>query len=91
MSGLFSLFESTHVMPDPEQLNRMEAKLNLILDHLGLEFIDPSTSAGLSDEVRARAEQPRKRIDAIKLHRVQTGVGLKGAKQAVDAYLVQRR
>jgi ribosomal protein L7/L12 len=33
------------------------------------------------------ADDPAKKISAIKLHRQQTGVGLKEAKDAVEAYI----
>ncbi len=71
------------------RLRRIEAKLDLILKNLGLEFQDPAT-AGLSPEVKALADDPAKKIEAIKLHREQTGAGLKEAKDAVEAYIAGR-
>jgi ribosomal protein L7/L12 len=41
----------------------------------------------LSDEVRRLARDPGNKILAIKLHREQTGLGLKEAKDAVEAYM----
>ena len=66
---------------------RLERKLNLILKHLGIEDVGPTNVAGLSEEVRMLADDPSKKIPAIKLHREQTGVGLKEAKDAVEAYM----
>jgi hypothetical protein len=72
---------------DVARLRRLEAKLDLILKHLGLEYKDPVTPGGLSEEVKALADDPAKKIAAIKLHREQTGLGLKAAKDAVESYI----
>lgn len=66
---------------------RLEKKLDLILKHLGIEDVGPTNVGGLSVEVRTLADDPAKKIQAIKLHREQTGVGLKEAKDAVEAYM----
>ncbi len=72
------------------RLRRVEAKLDMILRHLELEYTDPATSEGLSPEVKTLADDPTQKIAAIKLHREQTGLGLKEAKDAVDAYMARR-
>lgn len=46
-------------------------------------FAAPTSFGGVSPEVRDLARRGRK-IEAIKLHREQTGVGLKDAKDAVE-------
>jgi ribosomal protein L7/L12 len=71
------------------RLARVERKLDLLLRHMQVEVPDPTTPAGLSDEVRRLADAGRK-IEAIKLHREQTGVGLRAAKDAVEAYRSSR-
>jgi hypothetical protein len=76
---------------DRERLRRLESKVDLILQHMGLEFHDPATPAGLSEEVKALLNDPTQKINAIALHRRQTGVGLKAAKEAVEAYIESRR
>jgi hypothetical protein len=68
------------------QLDRIERKLNLILEHLGLAHDDPDDHWGLSSEERALAAAGQK-IPAIKAYRNRTGAGLKEAKDAVDAFL----
>ncbi len=73
--------------PDAYRLLRVERKLDLLLKHLGIEYADPATPGGLSEEVRRLADTPLTKIQAIKLHRDQTGVGLKEAKDAVEAYM----
>lgn len=78
----------SHMRPsDAIRIRRIEAKLDLILSELKLEYVDPATPAGLSNEVKALADDPAQKIAAIKLHRDQTGLGLKEAKDAVEAYI----
>jgi hypothetical protein len=75
---------------DAARLRRLEAKIDLILRHLNLEYQEPTTAAGLSNEVKALADDPAQKIQAIKLHREQTGLTLKEAKDAVEAYVAGR-
>ena len=72
---------------DVARLRRLEAKMDLILKHLGLEYKDPATPGGLSEKVKVLADDPARKIEAIKLHREQTGLGLKEAKEAVESYI----
>ena len=74
---------------DQARLNRLEKKLDLLLKHFQIEGTSLVDSEGLSDEVRQLADAGKK-IEAIKLHREQTGLGLKEAKDAVDVYLDRR-
>ncbi|MEY9992852.1 ribosomal protein L7/L12 [Streptomyces sp. V4I8] len=57
---------------------RVERKLDLVIDHLGLNAQDPRMG-----EVEALVRNDKK-IQAIKVYREITGVGLKEAKDAVD-------
>lgn len=70
---------------DVARLRRVESKLDLILQNLGIPWQEPDPAAGLSAEVRTLVEQGRK-IEAIKVHRELTGLGLRDAKLAVDQY-----
>ena len=84
-----AIARSSHVRFRPGDRARerqIEAKLDLILGNLGIPVPDPGAASGLSAGVRQLAEDGRK-IDAIKLHREETGVGLKEAKDAIEAYL----
>ncbi|MCX5195960.1 hypothetical protein OOK31_19025 [Streptomyces sp. NBC_00249] len=63
-----------------DRADRLERRLGLLLDHLGVEEPEP---AGL-DEVRALMRDGRT-ISAIKVYRGITGVGLAEAKRAVEA------
>ena len=58
--------------------SRLERKLDLILKHLGL---DPNQ--GLDEKIVELVKSGQK-IQAIKLYREQTGVGLKEAKDYVE-------
>ncbi len=61
------------------RLGRLERKVDLILKHLGL---DPNQ--GVNVEVLELMKAGQK-IQAIKLYREQTGVGLKAAKDYVES------
>ena len=63
------------------RIQEVERKLNLALTHLG---IDPAARIAPSSHVMNLAADPRKRIEAIKAYRVQTGAGLKEAMEVVD-------
>ena len=66
---------------DRQRIARLERKIDLVLAHLGIE--DRAHAAALS-EVKRLAHSGQK-IDAIKMYREATGVGLKEAKDAVEA------
>ena len=68
------------------QLRRLESKVDAIIHHLGIEYPDQSIVDGLSAKVRQLADEGDK-IPAIWAHREDTGVGLKEAKAAVEAYI----
>ena len=59
--------------------NRLERKVDLILKHLG---IDPNR--GVDEKIMELMKSSQK-IEAIKLYREQTGVGLKEAKDYVES------
>jgi hypothetical protein len=68
-------------------LHRVEHRLNLLLRHFN---IDPAPGSPLSDRVRALADDPARKIEAIKVYREETGAGLAEAKAAVEAYINRR-
>ncbi|GGX13123.1 hypothetical protein GCM10010297_38290 [Streptomyces malachitofuscus] len=67
-----------HLSRADRRAARIERKLDLVLDHLGLHDEVP----GL-DEVRTLVHEG-KQVQAIKLYRENTGADLLEAKQAVD-------
>lgn len=62
------------------RIARLDRKVNLLLDHLGIEEF----GAAELEAVAALVRQGKK-IEAIKLHRQITGSDLKEAKEAVEA------
>jgi ribosomal protein L7/L12 len=79
--GLFSV-GGPDLGPLIHRLRIVERKLDLVLEHLGIESRDPPASA-LDQQVIDLVRSGRK-IEAIKLYREQTGAGLKDAKDAVE-------
>jgi ribosomal protein L7/L12 len=85
-SAAYASFRPT----DAARLARLEQKIDAILRHLNIEYVDPASPEGLSEEVQKLANDPAMKIQAIKLHREQTGLSLKEAKDAVEAYMSRR-
>ena len=76
----FDLLRGSDRSADSGHIFRIEKKLDLILNHLGLEY-QPFT-----EEVRQAADTGNK-ILAIKLYRQETGAGLAQAKEDVEQYM----
>ncbi len=86
---LFGAIRPALIMRQPSEwyrLRRLEQKVDLILKHLGIEYHDTIGDL-LSEKVKALADDPAQKIAAIKLHREETGCGLREAKEAIEAYL----
>lgn len=79
------LFRLSAVEQRLATLSRMNVKLDALLKHAGIEF-DPY--ADVAPEIVQALDQGKK-IEAIKLYRAATGVGLKEAKEFVEE--LQRR
>lgn len=60
-------------------------KLDAIIKHLNIQMPAIRQPGALSDDVQKLLLADR-RIDAIKAYRVETGAGLKEAREAVDGY-----
>ena len=69
------------------RLQNIERKLNALLRHHG---VDPTQGLPLSDRVKQLAADPARKIEAIKVYREETGVGLAEAKDAVEAFINRR-
>jgi ribosomal protein L7/L12 len=67
-----------------QRLARTERKLNALLRHFGIE---PNQGPPLSDRVKELARDPEQKIAAIKVYREETGVSLREAKEAVEAFM----
>lgn len=66
---------------------RLERKINALLQHHG---VDPTLGMQMSDRVKQLADDPSRTIEAIKVYREETGVGLAEAKRAVEAYIYRQ-
>lgn len=66
------------------RVGRIERKLNALLRHHG---VDPTQGLPLSDRVKQLADDPARKIEAIKVYREETGAWLAEAKEAVEAYI----
>jgi hypothetical protein len=71
---------------DRARIKRLEDKLDLVLKHLGLDFVS-ATRTGWQEI----ASDSNRKIEAIKAYREETGAGLADAKRAVEDYMEGRR
>ena len=65
------------------RIRRLEAQVALLSEKLGVPFEEIGADSGIPQEVVALAQSGNK-IQAIKLYRELTGVGLAEAKDVVD-------
>lgn len=84
-TAAYSMFKPS----DRVRLRRLEAKVDLLLKSLNLEY-QPSTSSGLSEEVMALADDPETRLRAIRLYQEQTGAGFTEARVTIEDYIAGR-
>ena len=80
------VWPGTEQKDSASRLKRLEAKVDLLLEQAGLEF-NPLENG--QEEVLELLQQGQK-IQAIKLYREITGVGLKEAKDEVEEMARQR-
>jgi ribosomal protein L7/L12 len=66
-----------------DKLQRVEQKLDLILAHLGIDYVPPSKASW-----QELADDPKQKINAIRAYREEHGVGLAEAKKAVEDYIL---
>jgi ribosomal protein L7/L12 len=76
---LLSMARNSSSVANGSKTSRLERKVDLILKHLGL---DPNQGV---DEKIMELMKAGQKIEAIKLYREQTGVGLKEAKDYVES------
>ena len=75
------------VVPMAKRLERTERKLNALLRHFGIDATQGTAPSDLSDRVKEIARNPKRKIEAIKVYREETGAGLAEAKEAVEAFI----
>jgi ribosomal protein L7/L12 len=69
------------------RMDRLERKIDAIMRHLQ---VDLTQGRPMSEMVKQLARDPSGKIEAIRLYRQETGVGLAEAKDAVEAYIAQQ-
>jgi ribosomal protein L7/L12 len=65
------------------RVRELEEKLEFLYRRLNLNYADPSADPALAPEIQDALRRGNK-IEAIKIYRELTGVGLAEAKQAID-------
>jgi len=66
------------------RVRELEDRLEFLYRRLNVDYITPNSDPGLSHQVLEALRRGNK-IEAIKIYRELTGVGLAEAKQAVEA------
>ena len=69
------------------RMDRLERKIDAIMRLLE---VDLTQGRPMSEMVKQLARDPMNKIEAIRLYRQETGVGLAEAKDAVEAYMAQQ-
>ena len=65
------------------RINELEDRLKFIYRRLNIEYADPNSDPVLSPQIKDALRRGNK-IEAIKIYRELTGVGLAEAKQVID-------
>ena len=65
------------------RVNELEDRLKFLYRRLNIEYADPNSDPSLSPQIQDALRRGNK-IEAIKIYRELTGVGLAEAKQVID-------
>ena len=65
------------------RINELEEKLQFLYRRLNIDYAAPTTDPGLAPQIQDALRRGNK-IEAIKIYRELTGVGLAEAKDAID-------
>jgi hypothetical protein len=65
------------------RVNDLEDRLKFLYRRLNIEYVDPDSDPTLSPQIQEALRRGNK-IEAIKIYREVTGVGLAEAKQVID-------
>lgn len=91
--GLLTLVVSVTMLGFSSRVGRLESKigrvergLTLLMESANLEM--PSL---LSERIKQIARDPKRKIEAIRAYREETGAGLKEAKEAVEEFMLRDR
>ena len=65
------------------RVNELEDRLKFLYDRLNIDYIDSNSDPINSPQIQEALRRGNK-IEAIKIHREMTGLGLAEAKEAID-------
>jgi ribosomal protein L7/L12 len=77
------MITETEVEQLRSRVNELEDRVKVLYRHLHLQYADPGTDPVTSPQIQNALRRGNK-IEAIKLYREMTGVGLAEAKSAID-------
>jgi ribosomal protein L7/L12 len=77
------MITETEVQQLRSRVNELEDRLKFIYRRLNIEYMDPNSDPVLSLQIQDALRKGNK-IEAIKIYREMTGVGLAEAKQVID-------
>ena len=77
------MITETEVQQLRSRINELEDRLKLLYRHLNIEYLDSASDPMLTPQIQAALRSGNK-IEAIKLYREMTGVGLAEAKAVID-------
>jgi len=77
------MITETEIQQLRSRVNELEDRLKFIYRRLNIEYMDPHSDPALSPQIQDALRKGNK-IEAIKIYRELTGVGLAEAKQVID-------
>ena len=77
------MITETEIQQLRSRVNELEDRLKFIYRRLNIEYADPNSDPVLSPQIQDALRRGNK-IEAIKIYRELTGVGLAEAKQVID-------
>ena len=73
----------TEVQQLRSRINELEDRIRFLYRRLNIDYVDPSSNPALSPQIQEALRRGNK-IEAIKIYRELTGVGLAEAKDVID-------
>ena len=77
------MITETDILALKSRIDELEDRLKFIYRRLNIEYADPNSDPALSPQIQDALRRGNK-IEAIKIYRELTGVGLAEAKQVID-------
>ena len=77
------MITETEIQQLRSRINELEDRLKILYRHLNLEYSDSASDLLLSPQIQAAIRNGNK-IEAIKIYREMTGLGLAEAKAVID-------